>query len=226
LPPLFSAAAAAIQTQQANLQTPAAAVSITAATVVISKTYIEQNPKPSAAAIMASSSNNGLAVALGTPSAQKLTRGNFLFWKTLTFPALCVTQAVGLLDGTDSAPTKTLEAEDQDKEKIQIHKPAYAAWVSRDQTVVSFLMNSLSLSLSPEILALVVDLKTSTEILKVITSICTAQSRSRVQHLCGAINSNKKLDMTPSTCTSEITTSALGDMFLPHPSINCGPDDN
>jgi hypothetical protein len=81
-----------------------------------------------------------------------------------------------------------------DKKKIQVPNPSYVAWVSRDQMVVSYLVNSLS----PKILAHVIELETSIEIWRVITSMCTAESRARVQHLRGALNNTQKLDMTPS----------------------------
>jgi hypothetical protein len=65
-----------------------------------------------------------------------------------------------LLHRYDVAPVKTMEVEDQDNKKIIVLNPAYLAWVSRDQMVLGFLENSIS----PEILAHVVDLKTSAEI--------------------------------------------------------------
>jgi hypothetical protein len=113
----------------------------------------------------------------------------------LEYPGLpCAAQVAGLLNGTDIASAKTVEEEDEDKKKIgQVPNPAYTAWVSWDQMVVSFLVNSLT----PEILAHVLDLDTSAEIWRVITSMCTAQSRARVQHLRSALNNTKKLDMTP-----------------------------
>jgi hypothetical protein len=99
---------------------------------------------------MASSSTaSGLAASLGAPPSQKLTRSNFLFWKTLVHPALGGAQVLELLDGTDVAPVKQLEVEDTDKNKQKVANPAYAAWVARDSMVLSWILNSLS----PEILA-------------------------------------------------------------------------
>jgi hypothetical protein len=83
--------------------------------------------------------------------------------------------------------------EDKDKRTITALNPAYLAWVSRDQTVLGFLVNSLS----PEILAHVVDLETSAKIWTTITSMFTTTSRSKVQHLRGALQNAKKTEMTP-----------------------------
>jgi hypothetical protein len=67
---------------------------------------------------MASSSSMPLiAATLSSPPSQKLTQSNFHFWKTLIFPALHGSQVTDLLDGTDSAPAKTMEIEDAQKVK-------------------------------------------------------------------------------------------------------------
>jgi hypothetical protein len=41
-----------------------------------------------------------------------------------------------------------------DGKKITIPNPAYAAWVSRDQTVLGFLVNSLSPEITAHVLGL------------------------------------------------------------------------
>jgi hypothetical protein len=40
-------------------------------------------------------------------------------------------QVMGLLDGTDPAPAKTLEVEDEEKKKIKIPNSAYGLWIAR-----------------------------------------------------------------------------------------------
>ncbi|KAK1643413.1 hypothetical protein QYE76_061218 [Lolium multiflorum] len=74
----------------------------------------------------------------------QLTRSNFLFWKTLVFPAIRGAMVMGLLDGTDRAPAKLISSKDADGKDITITNPAYAAWMARDQAVVSYLLQSLS----------------------------------------------------------------------------------
>jgi hypothetical protein len=51
---------------------------------------------------------------------------------------------MGLLDGSDEAPPKIVEAEDSNKGKIQVSNPDYVAWIARDQLVMRWLLNSLS----------------------------------------------------------------------------------
>jgi hypothetical protein len=89
---------------------------------------------------MASSSTVPLGVMLGAPSATKLTRSNFLFWKTLVFPAISGAMFMGLLEGIDRAPAKLLPSKDADRKDITIANPAYAAWMACDQAVVRYLL--------------------------------------------------------------------------------------
>jgi hypothetical protein len=43
---------------------------------------------------------------------------------------------MGLLDGTDAAPPKTVEVEDSNKNKVQAPNPDYVAWIACDQLVM------------------------------------------------------------------------------------------
>jgi hypothetical protein len=65
---------------------------------------------------------------------------------------------MGLLDGSNGAPAKTVEVDDSDGKKVQVDNPAYLTWIARDQQVLRFLLNSLS----PEILSHVLGLDTTT----------------------------------------------------------------
>ncbi|KAK1621085.1 hypothetical protein QYE76_026602 [Lolium multiflorum] len=114
--------------------------------------------------------------------------------KTLVHPALRGAQVLELLDGTDVAPVKHLEVEDTDKNKQKVANPAYAAWVARDSTVLSWILNSLS----PEILAHTIGVDSTAAVWEIITNLCGSRSRSRINQLRGALQSTKKLDMTAS----------------------------
>ena len=85
-----------------------------------------------------------------------------------------------------------MEVEDENKKKVTVPNPAYTAWVAKDQTVLSFLVNSLS----PEIMAHVLDLQTTAEVWSVITNMFSTTSRTRINHLPGALNNTKKGDLT------------------------------
>jgi hypothetical protein len=142
-----------------------------------------------------SSSYNGpaLATALGPPPSQKLTRANFLFWKTLVHPALRGAQVLNLLDGTDTALATHLEVEDNDGKK-KIPNPDYVSWVSRDSTVLGWILNSLS----PEILAHTIGVDSTAAVWATITKVCGSSSRSKINQLRGALGSTKKLELTAS----------------------------
>jgi histone deacetylase 1/2 len=141
------------------------------------------------------SSNNtaaAMAAALGNPPAQPLTRNNYLPWKALVYPAFRGADVLGLLDGSDRPPPKTLDAEDADKNKITVPNPAYSAWLARDQQVLRFLLNSLS----PDILSHVLDVHSTADAWKTITAMFSSASRSKVQHLRDRLNNTKKLSLT------------------------------
>jgi hypothetical protein len=99
---------------------------------------------------------------------------------------------LGLLDGTDTALNKTLEVEDFDKKKTMVPNPAYATWLAHDQHVLGWLVNSLS----PEILAHVIDQDNTIVAWSTITSMFSSASKSKASHLRTALNNSKKKDMT------------------------------
>ena len=141
---------------------------------------------------MSSSSRPSLASDLGAPPTQTLTRGNFLLWKALVLPVFRGANVMGLLDGTDRAPPKTLEVEDRDKKMITVENPDYLSRLARDQQVPRFLLNSLS----PEILSHVLGMESTAAVWATINTMFSAASRSRVQHLRSALNDTKKKDLT------------------------------
>jgi hypothetical protein len=135
-----------------------------------------------------------LASALGSPPLEKLSRDNHLFWKAQVLPALRGAQVMGLLDGSNPAPPKTIEAEDENKKPITIPNPIYGAWLARDQTVLSFLMKSLN----SDILAQVLGLEHAHEVWKTIEDLFQSQSCYRVNMLRSSLANTKKLDKTAS----------------------------
>ena len=108
------------------------------------------------------------------------------------FPALRGAQVLGLLNGSESAPAKVLEAEDAAGKKKTIPNPDYATWIARDQAVLSYLVNSFS----PDILAHVVGLETTEVVWGAITKMFSTQSIAKINHLRGALNTTKKNNLT------------------------------
>ena len=75
-----------------------------------------------------------LATALGAPPTDKLTRANFLLWKLQVLPVVRGALVMGLLDGSDSARSETMEPkEEETKKKITVPNPVYGVWLARDQ---------------------------------------------------------------------------------------------
>ena len=77
---------------------------------------------------------------------------------------------MGLLDGSDPAPDKTLEVEDSEKKTIP--NPAYGTWITRDQQFVSYLIKAIS----PDLLGDVLGLEHAVEIWAAIDAKFPAQT--------------------------------------------------
>ncbi|XP_071685423.1 uncharacterized protein [Lolium perenne] len=142
-----------------------------------------------------------LATSLGPSPSLKLKRDNMLFWKALVFPRLGCALAFGLLDGSDAAPDKTLEATDSDGKKITIPNPDYATWAARDQFVQGWINDSLS----PDILAHVLDKTSTADTWETISKMFASASKAKVSHLRTALNTTKKKEMTAEQYLSKMT---------------------
>ena len=123
---------------------------------------------------MASSSTSSTAAIIGAPPATKLTRENFLSWKAQGLPSLRGARVMPLLEGTDLAPSEFLEAEDEQKKKISIPNPAYDVWITKDQQVVSFLVNSLS----HDVFAHTYGLEHAADVWSAINNLFSTQSKA------------------------------------------------
>ncbi|KAK1682055.1 hypothetical protein QYE76_042903 [Lolium multiflorum] len=141
---------------------------------------------------MASSSVTTAAAIIGAPPATKLTRVNFLYWHAQVLPTLRGARVMGLLDGSDSPLPEVLEAEDENKKKVSTPNPAYDTWITRNQQVVSFLVNSLS----EEVLPHVFGCTHAFDVWRALQELYTSQSKSRVSTLRGALTNTNKQDMT------------------------------
>jgi hypothetical protein len=110
--------------------------------------------------MVSSSSATSLAAALGAPPTQLLTRENALVWKALVVPALRGACVLELVEGSDEAPVKFLETEDVNKKKVTVQNPEYTSWIARDQQVLRWLLNALSL----DVLGHIIGMESSTEV--------------------------------------------------------------
>jgi hypothetical protein len=104
---------------------------------------------------MVSSSSNASQINLGLPPRELLTRDNYPLWRWQVLPAIRGAQLIGLLDGTDCAPPPQIidvvaEKTADTPAKMKAN-PDYAAWLSRDQIVLSYLFTSLSREILPHV---------------------------------------------------------------------------
>ena len=134
------------------------------------------------------SSSSTVILNLGALPSEKLTKTNYILWKAQVMPGLRGAQVTGLLDGSDVAPPKTVQREQTDKTVTTEPNPLYAQWISKDQQVLSHLLNSLS----TEILAQVASKETTFDLWTAITTLFSSQSQSRITNLRIAITNTKK----------------------------------
>ena len=78
------------------------------------------------------SSAAGIAQNLGSPPSEKLTRGNYILWKTQVLPALRGAQVTGLLDNSDAAPPRMVEITKAEKTTALEPNPLYGPWIAKD----------------------------------------------------------------------------------------------
>ncbi|KAK1644341.1 hypothetical protein QYE76_062146 [Lolium multiflorum] len=154
---------------------------------------------------MASSSSIA-PINLGNSPSEKLTRKIFPLWCSMVLPAIRGAQLVGLLDSSDIEPPKELAptaaektADDQAK---PVPNPAYTAWLTRDQSVLSYLLQSLSLEILPHVHRIEI----AAGVWQALEEMFAAQSEARVTNLLVALANTKKLQMT----TAEFLTKMQG----------------
>ena len=134
---------------------------------------------------MASSSSTQ---PLGNPPAEKLTRANFLLWKTQAIPALRGARLLDILTGKEKAPPEYVVTEKDGKKA----NPAYDAWLERDQRVLTYLVNSLS----TDILAQTVGLEHVADVWDRISTTLASRSKASIATLRGALTNTKKESKT------------------------------
>ncbi|XP_073359646.1 uncharacterized protein [Aegilops tauschii subsp. strangulata] len=119
--------------------------------------------------------------------------------------ALRGAQVTGLLDGSDAAPPKTIEVAKADKTTAIEPNPLYGPWLSKDQQVLSYLLNSLT----QEILAQVIGKDNTFDLWTALTTIFTAQSQSHITNLRMPISNTKKGNMSSNAFIAKMKN--LGD---------------
>jgi hypothetical protein len=54
-------------------------------------------------------SSSIMALSIGNPPTEKITRGNHLLWKTQVLPALRGARLLGIADGSEPAPPEMMD---------------------------------------------------------------------------------------------------------------------
>jgi hypothetical protein len=150
------------------------------------------------------SSNSNSPINLGLPPRELLTRDNHPLWRSQVLPAIRGAQLVGLLTGADPAPPPEIVDVPADKTTGATAKmktnPEYSAWLARDQTVLSYLLQSLS----REVLPHVHRIESAAGVWRALEEMFTAQSEAKVTNLLVALANTKKLQMTMSDFLSKM----------------------
>ncbi|XP_071680966.1 uncharacterized protein [Lolium perenne] len=124
----------------------------------------------------------------GQSVSEKLTRTNYLVWQSQVLPAVRGARLMGYLDGTTKEPAETIEVDDEKGGKVKVSNPAYEKWITTDQQVLSYLLNTLSM----DILLSVTGLETVSEVYAAIKAMFSSQSRTRVANLRVALINTKR----------------------------------
>ena len=134
-------------------------------------------------------------ISINHQVSEKLTRENFLLWRAQVLPRLKGAQLFGFLDGTTTAPARTITVESQ-----VVANPAFALWEAQDQEILGYLLNSLS----KEVLIQVAALTSSKAVWDAIGSMFTSTSRSRINNLRIALANGRKENKTVAAYFAEM----------------------
>ncbi|XP_071679967.1 uncharacterized protein [Lolium perenne] len=143
------------------------------------------------------SSSSAQIINLGSPPSDKLTRANYSGWRAQVLPPIRGARLFGLLDGSDAAPPETLEVPPADKTAddqtpTTINNPAYDSWISRDQIVLGYLLQSIG----SEVLPHVQRIETAAGVWQAVEEMFASSCQAKVTNLRIALANTKKLQMS------------------------------
>ena len=140
----------------------------------------------------------------------RLTRENFLLWKTQAGPALRAAHLFGYIDGTIQAPAAEV-TEGTGDAAIVITNPEFLKWFQQDQIVMIALLSSMS----EDILGQMSSYTNSKQVWDALHSMFSSQGRARVMQLRYQLSNLKMKDMSASEYNNKMkgyadTMSAIG----------------
>ena len=75
---------------------------------------------------------------------ERLTRTNYILWRTQITPQLRGAGFFGYVDGSMPEPAKVVVSKDKDGKEETIPNPIHSVWIREDQQVLGYLLNNLS----------------------------------------------------------------------------------
>lgn len=118
----------------------------------------------------------------------KLTKANYLTWKTLFLPILKRFHLLGMVDGSSPCPSQFVVLIGEDGLVVTTLNPDYELWQLMDQTVLMWLNATISDSLLPY----VIGLSTSRSVWEMLEKRFASISRSHVLQLKSKLQTLKK----------------------------------
>jgi hypothetical protein len=89
------------------------------------------------------SSSTTIPTSLNLPITKKLTKSNYLLWHFQIMPVIRAVRLEGFLEGFEKKPVKMLQHTSGDT-VVDEENPAYVVWITRDQSVLGYLLSSLT----------------------------------------------------------------------------------
>uniref|UniRef100_A0A453K7B4 Retrotransposon Copia-like N-terminal domain-containing protein n=1 Tax=Aegilops tauschii subsp. strangulata TaxID=200361 RepID=A0A453K7B4_AEGTS len=75
---------------------------------------------------------------------EKLTRTNYILWRTQVTPQLHGAGFFGYVDGSLPEPAKLIVTKDKDGKEDTSPNPLHPVWIHEEQHVLGYLLNNLS----------------------------------------------------------------------------------
>ncbi|XBI67178.1 hypothetical protein VPH35_046581 [Triticum aestivum] len=131
--------------------------------------------------------------SLGSLITLRLTRDNFLLWKTQAVPALAANGLFGYVAGTAAAPPHTIKEGTGDA-AVDVANPEFLRWYQQDQLVMIALLGSMT----EDILGQMTQLTTSAAVWTALHDMFASQNRARIMQLRYQLSNLKKKDLSAS----------------------------
>ena len=109
---------------------------------------------------------------------EKLSRTNYVLWRTQIIPQLRGAGVFGYVDGTQPEPAKLLVTTKDNKE-TSTPNPLHPIWVREDQQVLGYLLSNLT----KEVLLTVTTVTTAGALWTTLAGMFSSQSASRINNI-------------------------------------------